>query len=104
MKRKFIMLLLPLIIFVCHCRPRETGKAVVRPYKRSQSVRVKQDLKTLKNAIKMYGEEKGYYPEELEDLVDEGYVTSVDPPQGKRYVYDSETGSLHAENITDESE
>ena len=96
----FISIIFNIMIFnFFACNPRETGRSVVRPYKKSKMTRVKNDLKVIKDAIDLYYEENKCYPQELEDLVNEGYITSVTPPLGKRYIYDSENGTIHAENI-----
>lgn len=64
--------------------------------RKSREAQSQQDISLLRRAIKRYRMDNGKYPPDLQTLVDEDYVSggAVKAPNGNRYDYNPQTGSV----------
>ncbi|MCJ7581108.1 MAG: hypothetical protein MUP98_11310 [Candidatus Aminicenantes bacterium] len=64
------------------------------------NVRASKDIQLIKDAINLYSEKFGRRPLNLDQLVREGYLSSVPKDMDEKdYIYNSQTGEVRAETI-----
>jgi hypothetical protein len=73
--------------------PAKYGEVMGRALKKAESM---DNVLYLKNKINTFHIQKGRYPANLQELVDEQLIDKIpEPPKGMKYDYDPSTGSLN---------
>ena len=68
---------------------------VEQPLDKTKRTKLFADLTTISRAIQIFSAEKGRYPKDLQEMVDEGYLQSYPKePYGGEYIYDAATGKV----------
>ncbi|OGL45435.1 MAG: hypothetical protein A2161_03335 [Candidatus Schekmanbacteria bacterium RBG_13_48_7] len=68
---------------------------VEQPMDKAKRTKLQADLTTIPRAVQIFFADKGRYPKDLQELVDEGYLqTYPQEPFGGQYLYDPATGKV----------